>query len=200
MTEYVLTPQGDDKVIYGVLDAASDHEVGMALLRAVSAHGGPPEGIFFYKAFEEASTINTEILSSDRLVGRGWFELAPSEPLPGGLPGGERQDGDALARRFALKRPDGNWAVVTRHVYLATPLGEPVSSDNLVVEMLNEFVVCKDLHNVHGTEFFGFETFTGLPYEPNHHTVRREAFLMLVGDIEWDGQEFDDDQARGLLR
>lgn len=201
MTEYVLTPQNGDKVIYGVLHADSDHEAGVALLGLVGdSKDREREEIFFYKAFEEAADHDTTIENSDQLIGQGWFELGPTEPLPGGQPGGERQHGEAMARRFALKRSDGNWAVVTRHVYLATPLGEPIHSDDLVIEVSNEFLVCKDLHDIHGTEFFAYETFTGLPYEPIFGSVRREAFLMFSADILWDGQEFEDAAHGKLVR
>lgn len=198
MTEYVLTPQNGDKVIFGVFDADSHHQAGMTVLRAVTGDDRLAQDIFFHKALAEAATCDTDIEVSDWLAGHGWFELAPTEPLPGGQPGGERQDGEAMARRFALKRRDGNWAVVTRHVYLATPLGEPTDSETLVIEVASEFLVCKDLHNVHGTEFFAYDTFTGLPYQPTHATVRREAFLLFSGDILWDGQEFED-RAHGKL-
>jgi hypothetical protein len=200
VTEYVLTPQNGDKVIYGVLDAHTDHEAGLNVLRAVTGDDVMANQIFFHKALAEAAEADTNIEDSTSLVGLGWFELAPTEPMPGGQPGGERQDGDALARRFALKRPDGNWAVVTRHVYLATPLGEPLDSDELVIEESFEFLVCKDLHDVHGTEFFAYETFTGLPYEPSATTMRREAFLMFPTDILWDGQEFEDREHSKLVR
>jgi hypothetical protein len=198
--EYVLTPQNGDRVIYGALDADSDHEAGLTVLRAATGDDQLAEQIFFYKALPDALAHDTHIEPSVGLVGHGWFELAPTEPLPGGQPGGNHQDGDALARRFALRRADRNWAVVTRYVYLAVPIDQPFDTAARVVEVMSEFMVCKDLHDVQGTEFFSYETFTGLPYEPTHANVRREAMRLFSSDILWDGREFDEGANGKLVR
>jgi hypothetical protein len=200
MTEYVITPNNGDRVIFAAWDADSDHEAGMAVLRAVGGDHRLASQMFFYKALETASDYVTDVEISDRLVGQGWFELAPVDPLSGGTPGGDYQDGDALARRFAMKRPDGTWAVVTRYVYLSIPHGEPSDSESRVVEVMNEFAICKDLHDIDGTSFWSYETYTGLPHEPTHRTVRREASLMFSGDILWNGEEFRSRQLRTLVR
>ena len=199
MPQYVITPQDGTKELFGALHAGTDHEAGLAVLRAVTGDDALAEQIFFYKALHPAASTPTEIEQASDLEGRGWYELAPARPLPGGQPGGDFQDGDALARRWALRRSDGNWATVTRWVYLTVPHGQPRDSEDRVIEVMSEFVVCKDLHDIHGTEFFSFETFTGLPYPATHENVRREAFLLFATDISWDGSEFADDQARGLL-
>ncbi len=192
MTEYVITSNNGDRVIFGALDADGIHDAGMAVLRAVGGDTELADRIFFHKALDEACTVVTDVDSSDTLVGHGWFELAPSEPLPGGQPGGDSQVGEAVARRFAMKRSDDTWAVVTRYVYLAVPHGARRDSEDLVVEVATEFAICKDLHDVHGTSFWEYEAYTGLPYEPTAATVRREAFLLFSADILWDGEQFDD--------
>lgn len=198
--QYVITPQDGTKEIFGVLNADSDHEAGLAVLRAVTGENDLASEIFFYKALHAAASTPTEIELADQLGGRGWFELAPARPMPGGQPGGDYQDGDALARRWALRRGDGTWATVTRWVYLTVPHGEPRDLENRVIEVMTEFVACKDLHDIHGTEFFANETVTGLPYPPTHDNVRREAFLLFAADIAWDGTEFRDDQVREMIR
>lgn len=200
MTEYVIVPQGDNRTIYGALHAHTDHEAGLAVLRAVTGDTELAEQIFFHLSLAEASQVPTDILDSSQLVDRRWRELAPTEPLPGGQPGGDFQVGDALARRFVLRREDGSWAVVTRWVYLAVPHDEPRDSEARVIEVMSEFVLCKDLHDIHGTEFFAYETVTGLPYRPTGENVQREALMLSRNDITWDGREFTDQQARGLLR
>lgn len=200
MPQYVITPQNGDKEIFGVLHADGDHEAGLSVLRAVTGDTALASEIFFHQALGPACEIETEIEMAAHLEGAGWHELAPARPLPGGQPGGDFQDGDALARRWAMRRDDGNWATVTRWVYLTVPHGESRDSEERVIEVMSEFVACKDLHDIHGTEFFTYETFTGLPYPPTGENVRREAFLLLTGDIAWDGSEFSDDQAKGLIR
>lgn len=200
MPQYVITPQSGDKEIFGVLHADSDHDAGLTVLRAVTGEERLAPEIFFHRALGPACEIDTDIELASDLVGAGWYELAPARPLPGGQPGGDFQDGEALARRWALRRADDTWATVTRWVYLTVPHGQPRDSEDRVIEVMSEFVVCKDLHDIHGTEFFTYESFTGLPYPPTHDNVRREAFLLFASDIAWDGQEFSDDQAQGLLR
>lgn len=200
MTEYVIVPQGTDCTIYGALNADTDHEAGLAVLRAVTGDADLASRIFFHDSLAEASRLDTDVVDSALIIDKRWRELAPTRPLPGGQPGGDFQDGDALARRFALRRPGGTWAVVTRWVYLAVPHDEPRDSESRVIEVMSEFVLCKDLHDIHGTEFFAYETVTGLPYQPVPRVVHREAGLLHCTDILWDGREFTDEQARGLLR
>jgi hypothetical protein len=202
VTEYVVITDdnANTQTIYGVLDADSDTAAGLNVLKAVTGDIELADRTFFYRALPEACKKETTVKRSDDLAGAGWFELAPTEPLPGGEPGGDNQVGDALSRRFAMRRPDGTWAVVTRYVYLAIPSGEPDDSEARVIETMDEFLVCKDLHDVGGTEFFSYDRYSGLPYKPTDENVRREALLMLIWDIAWDGQEFEDKAAGGLIR
>jgi hypothetical protein len=191
MTQFVITPQNGDKVIFGVVEATTEHEASMMLLRAVDVALNDVQlasDIFFHKAKDEAVKVDTYVDPAMRLKGHGWFELAPSEPLPGGQPGGDRQIGDAWARRFAMRVEGDLWAVQTVSIYVALTIDDP---NVMVLEREDEYTLCTDLHDVTGTEVWGHTTYTGLPYEPSGHNARREAFLVFAGNIAWDGTEFD---------
>ena len=188
MTEYVITPQDGSKVIYGVMRCADPHLAFIRVLDAVTGDHRQALEIFFYDALASASGRDTTVEDSEQLVDGGWFEMAPTEPLPGGQPGGDHQIGDAWSRRFALKRQDGFWAVATFSFYLALPPEADEGSDERIIERYDEYVVCENLHEVSSTERAYGSRYTALPYEANGETLLREAAALGLQDITWDGE------------
>jgi hypothetical protein len=90
--------------------------------------------------------------------------VAPVGPQDAGEIGGDIQMGAAWSRRFALRRPDGQWAVITDSFYAACHDGVsgPVTDESeLYVQNQIEWQVCTDLRDLGGTETWSdYETRT----------------------------------------
>jgi hypothetical protein len=190
LDEHVLTPKDSDiRTIFGVVYADTVQEAGAIVLQAATEDPRLDREVFFNDALQDMPADGFDLEPGFDLLGAGWFELAPTWPMPGGDPGGMSQCGDALSRRFVLKRADGSWAVLTRYVFLSMP---SASSDEMQIETLDEFLICTNLHDVQGTSTFEQEVYNVIAGPPNFEDFLRKAESWQINDITWDGEPFHD--------
>ncbi len=76
-----------------------------------------------------------------------WARVPPAAGR-GGDVGGDAQVGDSWCAQWRRELPDGLWAVVTRYFY---PAGHHSSPPKLM-ELLTEYLVCRDPADPGGTE------------------------------------------------
>lgn len=186
--EHVLTPKNSDvRAIFGVVYADTVHEAGTAVLQAITGDARLDREVFFAYVLDDIPADGFDLEPSFDLLGAGWFELAPTRPMPGGDPGGMSQCGDAFSRRFVLKRADGSWAVLTRYVFLSMP---SASSDQTQIETMDEFLICTNLHDDLRTSTFEREIYGVVSGPPKFEDFLRKAQSWRIDDITWDGEPF----------
>jgi hypothetical protein len=187
--QYAITDACDsDQSIYGVIEApdaeyALGHLTDEHLLWAEKS-GRPRVPV---------------VIAADRLADGRWRELAPLGPYDAGEIGGDIQMGAAWTRQFALRRPDGQWAVITDSFYAACNDGVsgPVTDESeLYVQNQIQWLVCTDLSDLGGTE-----TWSDHEYEDEERVYRMDELERVderariraarkdVDSYSWDGED-----------
>jgi hypothetical protein len=186
MRQYALvtmTPDGTEQ-IYGVgegvdeLDVMANRDNWFAPPREAQRYGCRP---------------------ADELADGQWREVAPVGPQDEGDIGGDIQMGAAWSRRFALRRPDGQWAMITDSFYAACRDGVngPVTDESeLYVQNQIEWLVCTDLRDPGSTE-----TWSDYEYEDEERVYRMDELKRVderariraarkdVDSYSWNGED-----------
>ncbi len=128
----------------------------------------------------------------DNLLDGVWREVAPAGPVPNG-DHSEWQVGDSLSRRFALLRPDGQWAVLTWTWFLSDDSDDSSLTEDArrgrMLEREEEYVITSDLRELDTSEcdyLFDVE----YDYPLTEAGVRQAALDGGAECISWDGKVF----------
>jgi hypothetical protein len=178
MDLYVITDPKRE-VIYGVIEAASEHD---ALRAVIDNH----QQVLFDG---ERGAREVEAQLVEQLADGRWREVAPLGAGPAGDCGGDVQTSNAWGRRFALVRPDRTWAVLSLSWYAINESAEFVgaSTQGEVIERQAWMDVAEDLRDLDVVESWEQQFRKIKDFTPDDAGAEGAAEAFTIGDIEWDG-------------
>jgi len=175
-------------VIYGVTEDDNPLDAAMRMIDEAKVRPAHDRPGYFHNQ-DPGEHINVHTHHADSLPEQ-WMEMAPLGVQKAGDVGGDAQVSEAFSRRWVMRRRVGDWAVFTATFYVALVPPSAGADQPRVVEVMEDYEIAEDLHDLDGSQTFAETRYRGLVGEPTEEHARLLAEQMNAGRVQWTGSEF----------